>query len=269
MTASITTPAAVGAANTTGIGRLPGFGGLLRKEIAEWRHAKRGWVVLVVSGLFMTLTSLNAWLQANVLPEDVTEAVPDPIVDPLINVLISVQSQIFLVVAAFAVMSLIVAERESGTLAWTASKPVSRTAILLAKFASASGILWLLAGLVPLAATVAMVAALYGGVPILPILVVAMGMGMGITFFVALGLATATVWSTQAAVAGIGVAVMFVPELLGAVIPVAEYLPTSIVKWSIMSAVGEPAGFVTVISWAVATVALVAFAARRMERMEL
>jgi ABC-type transport system involved in multi-copper enzyme maturation permease subunit len=269
MTASITTNAAVAASSTPHLGRLPGFGGLLRKEIAEWRHARRGWVVLVVSGLFMTLTSLNAWLQANVLPEDVTEAVPDPITDPLINVLISVQSQIFLVVAAFAVMSLIVAERESGTLAWTASKPVSRTAILLAKFASASGILWLLAGLLPLAATVGLVSVLYGGVPLAPIAVVALGMGMGIAFFVALGLATATVWSSQAAVAGIGVAVLFVPELLGAVVPVAEYLPTSIVKWSLMLAMGEPVGFVTVVAWAVATVGLVAFAARRMERMEL
>ena len=68
----------------------------------------------------------------------------------------------FVVIAIFVTMSLIVGERESGTLAWTASKPVSRGAIWLAKWTSATGILWLLGVILPLVATAILVTVIYG-----------------------------------------------------------------------------------------------------------
>ena len=67
----------------------------------------------------------------------------------------------FVVIAIFVTMSLIVGERESGTLAWTASKPVSRGAIWLAKWTSATGILWLLGVILPLVATAILVTVLW------------------------------------------------------------------------------------------------------------
>jgi hypothetical protein len=39
--------------------------------------------------------------------------------------------------------------------------------------------------------------------------------------------------------------------------------------WTIVTAVGEPAGFLPALSWGVTVAALVAFSFRRMERMEL
>jgi hypothetical protein len=81
---------------------------------------------------------------------------------PLDNLLAAVSSQIFVVAAIFAVASLLVRERESGTLAWVASKPVSRTSIWLAKWVSASGILAVVAVIVPLALTVVAITGLYG-----------------------------------------------------------------------------------------------------------
>jgi hypothetical protein len=48
-----------------------------------------------------------------------------------------------------------------------------------------------------------------------------------------------------------------------------EFLPQSILQWSLMTAVGEPASIVTLVAWAVTVVALVAFSIRRMERLEL
>ena len=50
-------------------------------------------------------------------------------------------SQIFVVAAIFAVASLIVHERDTGTLAWVASKPVSRGSIWLSKWISSTAIL--------------------------------------------------------------------------------------------------------------------------------
>jgi ABC-type transport system involved in multi-copper enzyme maturation permease subunit len=268
MTASPSTPRPLVAVGTVGLGLLPGFYGLLRKDLTEWRRGRRAWIVLMVSSLFMTLTAANAWLQANLAPA-VGTVVPAPVLDPLTNLAAAVSSQIFVVVAIFAAMSLIVSEREGGTLAWTASKPVSRSAIWLAKWLSATGFLWLLAGLVPLAATVALAIALYGPLPVMPVLSMAMGMGMAIALFTAIGLAVATVVTSQAAVAAVGLGALFLSPLVDALLPVAEYLPTSIVGWTLAAAGGQSPGVTTPLSWGLSLVALVAFSLTRMERLEL
>ena len=54
------------------------------------------------------------------------------------------------------------------------------------------------------AATVALVWALYGGVPALPIVVLAIGMGLAIALYVAVTLAASTIVPNQAAAAAIG-----------------------------------------------------------------
>ncbi|HSL75655.1 MAG TPA: ABC transporter permease, partial [Candidatus Limnocylindrales bacterium] len=151
MTASTSARTTASVVHSAGLGSLPGFGGLVRKELTEWRRGRRTWVVFLVSAFFMMLTALNTWLQATIAPTDGSAGVENPIVDPMLNLVGAVASQIFAIAAIFAVMSLIVAERDSGTLAWTASKPVSRSGIWLSKFVTATGILWIVAGLIPFA----------------------------------------------------------------------------------------------------------------------
>lgn len=265
MTAIASTSAKAGASS---VGFLPGFGGLFRKETTEWRRGRRTWIVFLISAAFMTLTALNTWLMAN-LPEDATEGAPAPVLDPFMNLVTGVSSQIFVIAAIFAVMALITAERESGTLAWTASKPVSRSAIWVSKFAASSAVLWVAAAILPLAATVALVLVLYGPLPVLPVVILAIGMGMAIVLYVGVALAASTIVTSQAAVAGIAIGFVFLPQFLGLIVPNMEFLPQSILQWSMVTAAGESAGFVTVVSWAVTVAALVAFSLRRMERMEL
>lgn len=248
------------------LGRFPGLRGLVRKELTDWRRGRRTWVVLIISTAFMALTALNAWLQAN-LPAEAGAPI-DVETDPLLILMGAVSSQIFVVAAVFAVMNLLVSERESGTLAWTASKPVSRGSIWIAKFSVATVILWLVAGIVPIAATVGLVWLLYGPVPAVPLVAMAAGAGLAIAFYVAVTLAASTFVASQAAVAAIGLGAMFLPQLLGLVIP-AAFLPTSILQWTVLVGVGEPAGVVTPISWAIAMAILVLVSLRRMERLEL
>ena len=185
MTATVSTPTTPGASVA---GALPGFGSLVRKELAEWRRAHRSWMVLAFSTLFLTLAALNSWLQS-VLPADVTEGAAPPAFDPLMSLVGPISTHVFVIAAIFAVMALIAAERESGTLAWVASKPVSRSAIWVAKFASASGVMYLLAAAIPLAATVALVTILYGAVPLTTVASVALGMAMIIVLYMAVVLA--------------------------------------------------------------------------------
>jgi ABC-type transport system involved in multi-copper enzyme maturation permease subunit len=265
MTAIVSSPAAAGTSSAV---FLPGFGGLLRKELTEWRRGRRTWIVFLISAAFMTLTALNTWLQAN-LPEEATVGAPAPVLDPFMNLLSGVSSQVFVVAAIFAVMALITAERDSGTLAWTASKPVSRSAIWVSKFVASSVVLWLVAAILPLVATVILVLTIYGPLPVLPVVILAIGMGMAILLYVAVSLAASTVVTSQAAVAGIAIGFMFLPQILGLIVPNMELLPQSILQWSMLTAAGEAASLVTVFSWAVAIVVLVGFSVRRMERMEL
>jgi ABC-type transport system involved in multi-copper enzyme maturation permease subunit len=267
MTAATTSPRLEAARAPEPLGRLPGFGGLARKELKEWFRGRRMWGVLIVSALFMTLGALNSWLQAN-LPAEAGAAPVSPVVDPTMNLVGAVSSQIFAVAAIFAVMSLIVSERESGTLAWTASKPVSRSAIWLAKFGVSTSVLWVAAGLIPLAATTALIVALYGPLPVALVAMMAIGIGMAIALYVAIALAASTVVPSQAAVAAIGLGAMFFPQLLGVVVP-PQLMPTSILQWTLLTAAGEAAGFTTPIAWAVSVAALVGFAVWRMERLEL
>jgi ABC-type transport system involved in multi-copper enzyme maturation permease subunit len=266
MTVAVSTPPV--ASRPAPIGRLPGFGRLVAKELLEWRRGKRAWVVLLVSTAFMALAATNAWINNELAPLQ-PEPTPPPNLDPFINLAGAVSSQIFVIVAVFATMSLLVAEREQGTLSWTASKPVSRGAIWLSKWASASGILWLLAGLVPLAATVAVVLGLYGTPPVLAILILALGIGMMTALVVAISLAAASFVRSQAAVAAITIAAIFLPEIVAGIVPIREYLPTSILAWSIVLSAGEPVGIWTPLAWAAALAALAFVGVRRLERIEL
>jgi ABC-type transport system involved in multi-copper enzyme maturation permease subunit len=268
MTASISTTRPTTAVTTSSFGLMPGFGALARRELAEWRRARRSWIVFLVSGVFLTFGALNSWLITQ-LPADITEGGEVPNLDPIMNFLGPITTHVFVIAAIFAVIALIAAERESGTLAWTASKPVSRSAIWLSKFATATGVMWVVAGLLPLAASVAVVNVLYGPVPVTTIAAVAVGMGMVIAIYVAVALTASTLVTSQAAVAGITFAVISVAPMLAQFLPDPTFMPTSILDWSVRLGVGEPVSIVPVIGWAATIGAMVAFSLRRMERMEL
>ena len=249
------------------LGVLPGLGSLIRKELTEWRRSRRIWVVFLVTALFMTLSALNSWLQTN-LPAEAGDAAVTPITDPMLILVGAVSSQVFAVAAIFAVMGLLVAERESGTLAWTASKPVSRSAIWLSKYAVATTVLWVAAGLLPILATVALIVPLYGGVAVVPVVIMTAATALSIALFVAVALLVSTLVTSQAAVAAVAIGVMFSPQLLGLVVP-APFLPTSILEWSLALAGGESPGIVTPVAWAITMAAMVAFSLRQMRSMEL
>ena len=168
-------------------------------------------------------------------------------------------------------MSLLVAERESGTLSWVASKPVSRGAIWLSKWLTATGMLAVSAVVVPVVATVGVVVLLYG-IPS-PVAVVGLGVGMiaVVAFFAAVGLAAGTILPGQPAVIAAGFGAFAVVPMLTAVMPfdVSAFLPTSILTWVPMLLAGEPVSMATPVAYAVATAAVVGLGLNRMQRMEL
>ena len=59
MTASTISSPARRTGRATTSRRLSGFGPLFRKDIGEWSHGKRAWVILIVTTLFLVLTAAN------------------------------------------------------------------------------------------------------------------------------------------------------------------------------------------------------------------
>jgi ABC-2 type transport system permease protein len=273
MTASTISSSARPAGRTGSTGRLSGVGPLFRKDLADWRHGKRLWVVLTVTTLILVLTAANgaitSWVVANTPG---AEAPSEPIsLAPLDNFMAAIASQFILLVAILGAMSLLVAEREHGTLAWVASKPVSRPAIWVSKWLAAAVALSVIAGLLPMLVTFAVSSVLYGLVDIGAALVVAAGVVASVTFITAVVLAASTVISNQAAVAAIGFAVLFIPQIVVGLLPgdIGAFLPTSILPWAMGLAIGADVGLITPIAWAASLVILAAFAAWRMDKMEL
>jgi ABC-2 type transport system permease protein len=254
-------------------GRASGLSVLVRKDATEWLRGRRAGVVLVVSTLFMVLAAANSWITARIiaaLPPEMDPPDAPASLAPFDNLLAAFGSQIFIVAAIFAVASVLVHERESGTLAWVASKPVSRDAIWLAKFVSASGVLAITSVLVPLSITTAVVVALYGAPPVGAVLLIAFGGVAAVVFFAALGLAASTVVPGQPAVAAVGFGAFVLVPLIGGIVPaLGAVLPTSIVAWAVGAGMGAGVGWVTPVAWAIGTAALVAIAIRRMRRLEL
>jgi ABC-type transport system involved in multi-copper enzyme maturation permease subunit len=230
-----------------------GFRPFLRKELSEWWQRRAAVVTFVVVGALGILGTLATRI------DELAGGVPTAaMLDPTANVLGAQFHQWILFAGIFASIGMLISERASGTLAWTLSKPISRSSVLFAKWTAAVVMLAVFAVALPLAVSVGIATWSYGAVPDLATVarfgLVLLGLP---AFFVALNLAVATRIDSQAAVAAIAFAVVGAPYLIGSFVPgVAELWPTTIAQMAAPFATGEPANLPTVASWAIALVAL-------------
>ena len=259
---------------TVGGPRLLGLGNLVRKDLSEWLHGKRPWVVLGVTTSVFALAAANSriteWAVRSFPPEPGDGPAKVLSVQPLDNLLLAIGTQFIVLAAIFATMSLLLAERDSGTLAWTISKPVSRTSVLVSKWLTSTLILWVTAVVIPLALTTVLVTVLYG----LPDLGVVVALGASLitvpAFFVAVALTAATFVPSQAAVGAIGVAVFVAPQILGGAVPaLTPFFPGSIFDWAVGISTGGPASLVTPVAWLIGLAVLFALARQRLNAMDL
>jgi ABC-2 type transport system permease protein len=254
--------------------KLLGLGNLLRKDIAEWLHGKRPWIILAVTASVFALAAANARITEWAVRSFPAEPGDGPAkvlsVQPLDNVLLALGTQFIVLAAIFATMSLLIAERDSGTLAWTISKPVSRTSVLLSKWLTSTLILWVAAVVIPLALTAVVVTVLYG----LPDLATLIALGVSLitvpAMFVAIALTAATFVPSQAGVAAIGLALFAAPQIVGGIVPsLTPFFPTSIFDWSVQASTGAPASLVTPVAWLAGLVGLFVVARWRLNAMDL
>jgi ABC-type transport system involved in multi-copper enzyme maturation permease subunit len=232
---------------------LTGFGAYVRKEFREWWQRRAALTTFIVVAALGTIGTLSMRI------DQLAGGVPDVAdLQSTASVLGAKFEDWVLFASIFATIGIFIQERTTGTLAWTVSKPISRSAVLLAKWLVAVVVLGISTVVLPLAVSVAVATWSYGS---LPDLAVVARFGLVLlavpTFFVALDLAFATRLNSQAGVAAIAFAVFGAPYLIGGFLPaVAEAWPSSIGAMAGSVATGAAPNLVTVGVWAVAIVGL-------------
>lgn len=257
----------------TGDRPFAGLGALTRKELTEWRRGRRAWAVLAITSTLFALTASASWITEQVrlgLPPDVVPPAPPASLAAIDNLVIAVTTGVPVLAAIFAVMSLLVAERDAGTLAWTASKPVTLGSVWLSKWLTASLMLGVTAVGIPMLLTTALATLLYGAPPLGAVTLIAVGLLMTVTLYAAIGLAAATVVRSQAAVAAIGLGAYLLSSLMGGLVPgISPLLPTSVLAWAVGGAMGAAMSLITPVGWAIGVVVLVLLGMRRLAREAL
>ena len=260
--------------------RLLGFRQIFRKELTEWISSRRMLIVAVVATAFGTLGALSAWLERTAGdmrlsigdPGAAAEAARISSFDPTVTTLAIFQVPIVPVLAILATTSLVAGERAAGTLAWSLSMPVSRTAVLIAKWSAAMIAFGLATIAIPtfvsgIASTLA-----YGGVPDLGIDGTAAFLYLAVpAFYVAFTLTLGILTTSPAAIAGLGLLLVVSPALLGSIVPriIIEALPVEIGGWAVRFAAGAPVGLTTPMGWLISMIVLAVVAPLAFRRVEL
>lgn len=268
----MTAQTAIIESTTADIGRggmFLGFGNSLRKEFTEWFRGPKAVIVAgvsVVSAIFMTLIPFIAEKTGE------AEAAGLMSMDPTANVLLAYTDRFTLAfIVVLSTMSLLSSERDRGTLAWSLTNPVSPTAVILAKFVAAFLVLAVIAVAVPLLVSIGLATIVYGGPPDFAIVGPFAAMFLAVPlFYVALTVGLGSGIKSTVGVAGAAFAVMFVPQILGGLLPiVTELSPTSIGVWAMAVANGKEASSLTPIGWFVSMMVIVIGAKLVFDRQEV
>ena len=236
---------------------LMGFGAFFRKEVAQWVGSRRGPIVFGATTVLATLIAV-----ANGLEPRQAGAGADATVAATQSVLGVQWGVLLVIIGVIATMDLLAIERERGTLAWSLSKPLSRNALLLAKW-SAGTLMYTAFGLVlPIIVSVGLATALNGAMPDLAVVAVATAVWVTIPiFYVGLALALGTRLSSQAAIAGVAFGLSAIPLFASSIVPeVGAVIPSAMGDWAVAFATGAPGSWLTPIGWLTFT-AIVALAA--------
>ena len=266
MTADTATIAPLATALGRG-GMFLGFANSLRKESTEWFRSPKALIVLAVSiagAIFMTLIPFIARATGEASEAELLT------MDPTANVLLGWTGQTVAFIAVLSTMALISAERDRGTLAWSLSNPVSPTSIIASKFVAAVLVIAVVAVALPMIVSIGIATFAYGGLPDLAIIAPFSALFLALpVFYIALTIAVGTVVRSTAGVAGVAFAVMFVPQIIGGLVPVANDIsPTSIGTWALAVANGQAASALTPIGWLISMVAICVGAKLAFDRQE-
>jgi ABC-type transport system involved in multi-copper enzyme maturation permease subunit len=259
---------AVGAQSVGGptlVGARPFF----RKELRDWIRSWRAVSLFVVTTPLMVISTLGPKIGETAARSNGEPIPTDLSFDATTNIL-GLWPQWIWMFVIFASFSLLIAERDRGTLAWSLSKPLSRTGLLVAKWAAAVIMFTVFGIVLPMVACVIAAMLAYGMPDMGTVVVGTLLLTATPVFFIALTLALSTVLPSQAGVAGVAVGVALAPALLAPIFPaVVEWLPSSISLWAVNTTLGQPLSLSTPIAFVVFTVAVAVIGITRLRTVDL
>jgi ABC-2 type transport system permease protein len=226
-----------------------GFANLLRNENRQW-WGTRKWLV----HLLLWLVVLNGFILLVGWAERQEAITSVPVYETLIQVFFGVGALATGIGVITTAQGAIVREKQLGTAAWILSKPVSRSAFVLAKFvAYAIGFLGL-AIVLPSAIFYGQELWLGGRAPELAPFLAGVGLlALHTLFYLALTLLLGTLYSTRGPISGIAMGVLFAGFLPPNLVPQAAMLA---LPWTLRnSAVGLALGRELPTVWPIPVVA--------------
>jgi ABC-2 type transport system permease protein len=250
-----------------------GFRLMLGKEVREQVRTLRLPVVLIVFGLIGLLSPVTARYIREIIDavggQQYQGLVPEPTVADAVVQLTKNLGQFGVLIAVLVTMGSVTTEKERGTAAFLLTKPISRGAFLAAKAASI-GLLLALATALAVALAWFYTAVLFETLGVIDFALVALLIWLSLCAFAAVTfLASATTRSALVA-GGVGIAVLLLSGVLGALPGMGAYLPTSL--WGAADGVALGRGFddalgslLAAIGLIVVALALAWFAFRRQE----
>jgi ABC-2 type transport system permease protein len=213
------------------------FGTAFRKEWLEQLRSYRLLVTAVVLTLFGLLSPLIARYTPDIirmaLPqgEEITKLIPPPSAADSVAQYLKNITQFGVLLALLMAMGLVAQEKDKGTAALMMSKPMSRQAFILAKFAS-------------LALTFTLSIALAGAAGYYYTLVLFGSVGAGawlglnamvlvfLLVYVSLTLLCSTLTKSQVLAGGLATGVWIILSLLGALPGIGDYSPRQLIGWA-------------------------------------
>jgi ABC-2 type transport system permease protein len=198
---------------------LGGFGNMLRKELGQWWGTRTWWVqtliwVLILNGISTIVAQTESMTPNGLLQEVVQTFLPMSVGIIGMGTVITVQGAI-------------VGEKQLGTAAWSISKPVSRSAFILAKTLAYAIGFFVTAILIPSTIFFFTVRALIPAqLPLIPFLY---GVGLiilGQLFYLTLTLMLGTFFSSRGPIAGIGIGFFMAGLLLKGFMPMQVLIVT-------------------------------------------
>ncbi|MBK9121626.1 MAG: ABC transporter permease [Chloroflexi bacterium] len=258
-----------------------GFANVLRREHREWWRTRRWWInvliwLAVINGIGAMMLATPTLGPDGEVAEQSEISADFAVQSALFNLVI--MAGLFTVIGAIIVMQgSIIDEKKSGTAAWILSKPVSRTAFIVAKFTANAFALVVITTVIQWAVTYALFALRGHSLPVGPFVFGVALLALHLLFYTALTLALGTFFRDRGAVIAIPIVILFSAQFLIGNFPVlVSFSPWGLIfpagadQPSVIQAMsGQPlTTFAPVIATAVLTVGLVALAIWRFRREE-
>jgi ABC-2 type transport system permease protein len=221
------------------LGWRSGFGNLLRKE-NSMRWGGRRWIIpalvwMAILNGFVTLIAFAEKTDPSMAGQDIASEAID----------VFVQIGIFATAigVVIGVQGAIIREKQLGTAAWILSKPASRSAFVLSKWAAYSISVVILSLALPAVFFLLQSEIFWGKLPEpVPFLNACMLMFLNLQFYLTLTLMLGTLFNARGVVAGIALAFMFLGSFLSQILPawISSLFPWTLQNLASATALNKP-----------------------------